>query len=312
MKKILLSLLFLQSVSSFAQKMEIIPLGVYGGGDESNLSSYLIGVENSASYLCLDAGTLRSGINKSIQEGTFTVDMTTVLREYIKGYFVSHGHLDHVSGLIINSPEDQNKIIYGLPFVIDVLKNNYFTNAAWTNFANEGDTPMLGKYHYQHLKPKEAFNIENTTLSAEVLELSHVNPQKSSALLVRNNDEYILYFGDTGADRVEKTNHLNEVWDYIAPLVQNGNLKTILIEVSFPNSQPEDKLFGHLTPNLLMEELGKLGEKTGTDKLQNLNIVITHLKPDGDQIALIKQQLQANNPYQVNLLFPQQGKKLKL
>lgn len=312
MKKILLSLLFLQSVSSFAQKMEIIPLGVYGGGDESNLSSYLIGVENSASYLCLDAGTLRSGINKSIQEGTFTVDMTTVLREYIKGYFVSHGHLDHVSGLIINSPEDQNKIIYGLPFVIDVLKNNYFTNAAWTNFANEGDTPMLGKYHYQRLKPKEAFNIENTTLSAEVLELSHVNPQKSSALLVRNNDEYILYFGDTGADRVEKTNHLNEVWDYIAPLVQNGNLKTILIEVSFPNSQPEDKLFGHLTPNLLMEELGKLGEKTGTDKLQNLNIVITHLKPDGDQIALIKQQLQANNPYQVNLLFPQQGKKLKL
>jgi len=312
MKKIILSLLLLSTTITFGQKLEIIPLGVYGGGDESNLSSYLIGVENKNSYLALDAGTIHSGINKAIAKNTFTVDSSTVLKEYIKGYFISHGHLDHLSGLIINSPEDSAKPIYALPFVIDIFKNNYFTNASWANFGNEGEKPILGKYKYSRVKPTQSFAIENTTLSAEVFELSHVNPQLSSAILIKNNDEYVLYFGDTGSDRVEKTTKLNYIWEYISPLVINKNLNTILIEVSFPNSQPEDKLFGHLTPKLLNEELSNLATYVGTDKLKDLNIVITHLKPSGTAIDTIKKELSENNTYQVNFIFPVQGQKVIL
>jgi cAMP phosphodiesterase len=312
MKKIILSLLLLSTSITFGQKLEIIPLGVYGGGDESNLSSYLIGVENKNSYLALDAGTIHSGINKAIAEKTFTVDSSTVLKEYIKGYFISHGHLDHLSGLIINSPEDSTKPIYALPFVIDIFKNNYFTNASWANFGNEGEKPILGKYKYSRVKPTQSFPIENTTLSAEVFELSHVNPQLSSAILIKNNDEYVLYFGDTGSDRVEKTTKLNYIWEYISPLIINKNLKTILIEVSFPNSQAEDKLYGHLTPKLLNEELGNLAAYVGTDKLKDLNIIVTHLKPSGTAIETIKRELANNNLYQVNFIFPIQGQKVNL
>ncbi|MDM1532481.1 MBL fold metallo-hydrolase [Myroides marinus] len=312
MKKIILSFLLFSSALSFSQKLEIIPLGIYGGGDESNLSSYLIGVENSNSYLALDAGTIHSGINKAIAEKTFNVDNSTVLKEYIKGYFISHGHLDHLSGLIINSPEDSSKPIYALPFVIDIFKNNYFTNASWSNFANEGEKPIIGKYKYTRVKPSQSFSIENTSLSAEVFELSHVNPQLSSAILVKNNDEYVLYFGDTGADRVEKTTKLNYIWGYISPLIINKNLKTILIEVSFPNSQAENKLYGHLTPKLLNEELGNLAAYVGADKLKDLNIIVTHLKPSGTAIETIKKELADNNLYQVNFIFPIQGQKVNL
>lgn len=312
MKKILLSLFLLQAIYGYSQKMEIIPLGVFGGGDESNLSSYLIGVEKSNSYLALDAGTIRSGINKAIDNKVFQATTETVLKDYIKGYFISHGHLDHLSGLIINSPEDSKKNIYGLPFVIDVLKNNYFTNASWSNFGNEGEKPILNKYEYTRVKPAESFAINGTSLSAEVFELSHVNPQKSSAILVKNNDEYVLYFGDTGADRVENTNKLNYIWEYVAPLIKNNNLKTILIEVSFANSQPEDKLYGHLTPNLLIEELTKLSTIVGKDKLKGLNLVVTHLKPSGKQIETIKKELLHNNIFEVNYIFPEQGKKIAL
>lgn len=312
MKQLILSLVLFSSTFCLSQKLEIIPLGIYGGGDESNLSSYLIGVEKTNTYLALDAGTIYSGINKAIEQKTFSVDNKIVLRDYIKGYFISHGHLDHLSGLIINSPEDSNKPIYALPFVIDIFKNNYFTNASWANFGSEGEKPILGKYTYTRVKPSQSFGIENTTLSAEIFELSHVNPQLSSAILVKNNDEYILYFGDTGADRVEKTTKLNYIWEYISPLVINKNLKTILIEVSFPNSQAEDKLFGHLTPKLLNEELGNLAKYTGEESLKGLNIVITHLKPSGTAITTIKKELSDNNKYEVNFIFPEQGKKITL
>lgn len=313
MKKTILALLLINTSFLFAQNLEIVPLGIYGGGDESNLSSYLIGVENTNKYLALDAGTIRSGINKAIEQKTF--DNTTndiVLKEYIKGYFISHGHLDHLAGLVINSPEDIQKPIYGLPFVIDIFKNNYFTNASWSNFGSEGDKPIIGKYSYTRVNPIQSFAIENTTLTAEVFELSHVNPQKSSAILVRNNDEYILYFGDTGSDRIEKTTKLNAIWEYIAPLIINKNLKTILIEVSFSNSQPEDKLYGHLTPNLLIEELSKLAQHTGTLALKDFNIVVTHLKPGGNQVIKIKQELEQGNIYGVNYIFPTQGIKVPL
>ncbi|MDM1408710.1 3',5'-cyclic-nucleotide phosphodiesterase [Myroides sp. DF42-4-2] len=315
MKKLFytLSTFLLYSTSSlFAQNLEIIPLGVYGGGDESNLSCYLVGVENSNSYLALDAGTIRSGINKAIEKGTFEVSFETVLQNYIKGYFISHGHLDHVSGLIINSPEDSAKPIYSLPFVTAIFKHNYFTNASWANFGSEGESPILGKYTYKKEKPLQSFAIDQTTFTAEIFELSHVNPQKSSAILLKNNNDYVLYFGDTGADRIEKTNHLDEIWQYIAPLVRNKNLKTILLEVSFPNSQPEHLLFGHLTPKLLQEELNKLAQYAGLENLKDLKLIVTHLKPSGNQIEVIKQELFQENPLQLNYIFPKQGEKISL
>ena len=128
MKKILLNICFGLPLFTFAQNLQIVPLGVYGGSDESNLSSYLVGEENTTNFLALDGGTIYSGINKAIEKGTFEVENTKVLKDYIKGYFISHGHLDHLSGMIINSPEDSSKPIYGISEMIDVLKKKYFTN----------------------------------------------------------------------------------------------------------------------------------------------------------------------------------------
>lgn len=42
----------------------------------------------------MDAGTVRAGIDKAIEKGVFSVSNETVLKDYIKGYFISHGHLD--------------------------------------------------------------------------------------------------------------------------------------------------------------------------------------------------------------------------
>lgn len=312
MKKYLLSIGFGISMIASAQNIQIVPLGVYGGSNESNLSSYLIGEETTNSYLALDAGTILSGINKAIEKGTFEEQNNKILKNYIKGYFISHGHLDHLSGMIINSPEDSNKPIYGISETISVLKNKYFTNDAWANFANEGESPILNKYYYKYAEIGMPFTIEGTNFTGTIYELSHVNPLKSSAILVENGSNAVLYFGDTGADRIEKTQNLSTIWKAIAPKIKSGKLKTMMLEVSFPNSQPEKLLFGHLTPKLMNEELGELAKEVGKSKLKGLTIIVTHIKPKDDYEQKIKDELLIDNPYNINYIFPQQGERITL
>ncbi len=287
----------------------IVPLGVLGGIDESNLSAYMLAPAGTNNYICLDAGTLHFGITKAIQNKAFNVPAERVLRQYIKGYFISHGHLDHLAGLIINSPEDSTKNIYGLQSTLETFKNHYFTWASWANFADAGETPALKKFHYQPLTPGDETAIENTTMQVQAFPLSHSN-LTSTAFLVRSNNNYILYLGDTGPDAIEKSTNLQNLWEAIAPLVKSRQLKAIMIEVSFPNEQPDKTLFGHLTPHWLMAEMGKLGTLTGPDALKGLNIVVTHLKPPASSISKIKIQLKEANKLQLNLVYPQQGKPL--
>ncbi|NVM62486.1 3',5'-cyclic-nucleotide phosphodiesterase [Mucilaginibacter sp. SG538B] len=287
----------------------LVPLGVLGGIDESNLSAYMLAPKGSNNYICLDAGTIHYGIEKAVRCKSFKVPANTVLRQYIKGYFISHSHLDHIAGLIINSPEDSTKSIYALNDCIETIKTHYFTWKSWANFADQGETPALKKYHYKVLEPGTETAIENTELKVRAFPLSHSN-LTSTAFLVNSNNNYLLYLGDTGPDEIEKSSNMQNLWQAAAPLIKSKKLKAILIEVSFPNEQPDKTLFGHLTPKWLMAEMDKLASFTGTDAIKGLNIVITHLKPPMTSISKIKTQLKAANKLQLNLVYPQQGKAL--
>jgi 3',5'-cyclic-nucleotide phosphodiesterase len=290
----------------------IIPLGVKGGLDESNLSSYLVAANGTSNFISLDAGTINAGILKAIEKKSFRENNAEeIQKKYIKAYFISHGHLDHLAGLVLNAPNDIAKPIYAFPSVIDVLRNNYFTWKSWANFASEGEKPILNKYTYQPLIAGKEIQIPNTELSVTAYALSHVNPYESSAFLVRNADDYLLYLGDTGADTVEKSNKLTELWSAVAPLVKAATLKAIFLEVSFDNSMPDKALFGHLTPKLLMQELNKLNSLS-ENKLKNTTIYITHIKPCANCEETIKQQIKEGNQLGLHIAYPVQGKTISL
>lgn len=291
---------------------KIIPLGVKGGLDESNLSAYLVTARGSDGFICLDAGTINAGLQKAAQNKLFDLsNAESIQKKYIQAYFISHGHLDHLAGLVLNAPNDAPKLVYAFPSVIDVLKNNYFTWKSWANFTNEGEKPALGKYTYQALAPQKEIAIPHTQLNVTAFSLSHVNPYESSAFLVRNNNDYLLYLGDTGADTVEKSNKLNDLWNAVGPLIKTNQLKAIFIEVSFDNSMPDKALFGHLTPNLLMQEMNKLNSIAG-NKLKNVKIFVTHIKPCANCEEKIKSQISVANNLGLNILYPAQGKLIEL
>jgi len=309
-----LYLILLLPTAGFAQQgksFKIIPLGVKGGADESNLSAYMMAATETNDYICFDAGTLHSGIEKAINNKVFNIPVEQVLRKYIKGYFISHAHLDHLAGLIINSPDDTVKTIYGLASTLQTIKTHYFTWESWANFTDEGEAPLLKKYHYQPLMPDSSIAIKNTAMTVIAYPLSHSN-LTSTAFLVKSNGSYILYLGDTGPDEIEKSNKLHELWEVVARLIRSKKLKAIMIEASFPNSQPDKTLFGHFTPNWLMREMNNLAVLTGADAIKGFNLIITHVKPPQVNIDKIKAEVKAANKLGFNLIFPEQGKEIDL
>lgn len=293
-------------IYGYAQQFEVLPLGVYGGGDESNLSSYLVRDFKNTNYIACDAGTIRAGLLKAEEKGNLSKPPMQFLRENVKAYFISHSHLDHLSGMIINSPEDGPKSIYALLPTIQTLKEHYFINATWTNFANEGQKPILGKYEYKRMREGKSYEIDETGLHLTAFPLSH--PVPSSAAWLKNNLGYsILYLGDTGPDSIEREGNLKDLWKAVGKDLKKGKLKAILIEVSFTNSQPDNMLFGHLTPKYLTEELQQLAKFAGKKSLKDFPIVVTHIKPDADNIAQIKKELMESNTLEVQYIFPEQG-----
>ena len=313
----LLLCFLLISFNAFSQKeqkasFQVVPLGIKGGIDEKNLSAYLLAPINTKDYICLDAGTVNAGIEKAIENKVFKVSTSDVLRKYIKGYLISHAHLDHVSGLIINSPADSSKTVYATDKCMQMMENHYFNDQTWANFGDAGVGFPLKKYHFQTLNIGEETPLTNTKMTVKAFPLSHVNPFESTAFLIKNNEDYALYLGDTGPDAVEKSNDLRDLWTAIAPLVKSKQLKGIFIEVSFPNEQPDKFLFGHLTPNYLMQEMHVLEELAGKDTLKGFKIIITHLKPPTKNIIKIKEQIKNQNDLGLKIIYPEQGKRFEL
>lgn len=196
-----------QNYNSDKAGFDIVALGTQGGVNTHDLSAFLIGPRNQPVSVACDAGSLTTGITAAIKAGSFSDALLPpdyqynllgyILKEHIKGYLISHAHLDHVAGLITASVDDSNKPIYGLPSTIDTLKTGYFNWQVWPNFASNGPTPSLGKYQYIELKPYEAQAILNTPMSVVAFELSH-DRLESTAFVVEYLGDIVVCLGDTG------------------------------------------------------------------------------------------------------------------
>ncbi|WP_342086645.1 3',5'-cyclic-nucleotide phosphodiesterase [Dyadobacter sp. OTU695] len=314
MRKIIAAfLLSVLSPLAFAQKgFKVVPLGVKGGTADGNLSAYMLAPAGSDAYVCLDAGTVSNGIDKAIGKNAFDVNAETVLRKYIKGYLISHPHLDHISGMIINSVDDTVKQVYAMEHCISVMKAHYFNWQSWPNLTNDGNAPALNKFRYQPMRENVETPVVGTEMTVRAFPLIHSRPYLSTAFLIKSGESYALYFGDTGPDSVEKTDHMQCVWTVVAPLVKSDQLKGVFLEVSYPDAQPDRQLYGHLTPKWFMKEFGVLAELAGKEHLKNLNVVVTHIKPTGNNEETIRRELNAENALGLRLIFPEQGVKFEL
>jgi len=308
-------------------RLVAIVLGAGGGPGQDDLSAYLLAPAGSADFVCLDAGTLLAGIRLARARGSFG-DLGVppdsplgpdgwILRTRIKAYLISHAHLDHVAGLVVDSPEDAGKPIVGLAGTLDRIRDHLFNWKVWPNFGDDGLAP-LKKYRYVRLAPGRETPIPDTAMTVEAHPLSHGGVE-STAFLVKAGGSAALYLGDTGPDAVERSTRLFELWTRIAPLVRDRTLRAVFVEVSYPDGRPDHLLFGHLTPTWLLRELRRLAELVDATRpagaLKDLTVVVTHVKPalerDADPRQRIRRALAERNDLGVRFLLARQGERLE-
>jgi cAMP phosphodiesterase len=82
----------------------------------------------------------------------------------------------------------------------------------------------------------------------------------SSAYFIRDTatGREVLIFGDVEPDSISLSPRNQLVWQEAAPKIAMGSLAAIFIECSFDDSQSNDRLFGHLKPVYIIEELRTL------------------------------------------------------
>jgi 3',5'-cyclic-nucleotide phosphodiesterase len=303
---------------------DVVVLGARGGIEDGNLSSFMIAPAGDGRAVTCDAGSLVKGLAVAEEKGAFdAVEMPAdspytrvgyVLTERIKGYLISHAHMDHIAGLVIASPDDSKKPIYGLTSVLEDIQSTYFNWDAWPNFGFGGKEPQLKKYELIDLAPGKTLALDGTAMTVTAYPLSHGGVE-STAFLIESGPEgggdALLCFGDTGPDEIEKSDRMRDVWAAVAERVKDGRLKAIIIEVSYANAQPDEFLFGHLTPAWLQKSLGELEALAGANSLKDLPVVVSHVKYSLKKGELptkaILGELQAANTLGVRYIMPEQG-----
>ena len=304
---------------------ELVVLGDKGGIQDGNLSAFLLRALDEPYYVALDAGTLVNGINAADQLDAFS-DLPlvqdpqwnttgTILRRHVKGYLISHGHLDHVAGLLISSPEDSPKPIYALPSVNQTLLDTYFNWQAWANFTDKGLPPRLNQYQLIDLIPRQSQPMADTSLRVTAFSMSH--PLESTAFVIEKDQDLFVYIGDTGPDQIEQQGKLKALWQYLAKQLKEKHLRALVAEVSFANERPDKLLFGHLTPKWLMQELTEFHELI-EDKsaIKDLQVIVNHikytLKSGPDPKKRIEQQLAQENSLGFNFVLVSQGQRIQM
>jgi len=220
-----------------------------------------------------------------------SIELSFKILDLINNFLISHPHLDHINGLIINSAGlhyNSSKSVYGLKETTTALEKYIFNDIIWPNLLSDENGSFL---KLVEIKPEIPIQL-NFAFEMIPFELNHGKKHdnktqyKSTSFLIKDitTNQHILIFGDVEADKNSQSPKNYLIWSKISDLIIRRNLKTLLIECSTPNLPAKEPRFGHLTPDSLFEELITLGkiitDKQGTDKLplDGVNILITHVK----------------------------------
>ncbi|WFC93491.1 3',5'-cyclic-nucleotide phosphodiesterase [Malassezia brasiliensis] len=241
-----------------------------------------------------------------------------IVNAWVRQALISHGHLDHIFGLVLASAARRTQCpVYGLKDTLETILG-VFNGRIWPKLASyDASNPMA----YYHLRPMEikqavplvggltvrAFPISHgaSLISDDTADFSaihtasqfhpvcgpvsgHLSTTVSTAFVFTHTqkDCDVLFMGDVEPDTVSGSSLNRHVLEAVAPRAAQGKLRAIFLECSYGSSQPNEFLFGHLTPRHLYNELHTLAEcvrvergaKDTKDILRGVKCVVIHVK----------------------------------
>jgi len=175
------------------EKLKLIPLGGLNDVGEKNM--YVIEYKNDA--LILDCGNDLSvdlpGVNYAVNDPTYLES----IKHKIRGYVLTHGHLDHIGGLRHIVPKYPAPI-YGSRFTIGVVEKSFEDAATDTGLSFKPQTIIMNMDNHERLKLGE--------FVIELIRITHSIPE-SGAVIIDTPVGRILNTGDFRLDP-EPLDHL--------------------------------------------------------------------------------------------------------
>jgi cAMP phosphodiesterase len=220
-------------------------IGCHGGETPKHRTSAFVLDDRVA----IDAGSLTSGMELKAQCA-------------LEAVLVSHAHLDHIRDLAtIADNRSQNAtaplVVAGTRATLGILKKHFFNGLLWPDFS----TIPKGRPAIRYLEIKHEKPIVIAGYEVCAVPVSHTIA--CCGFTIRGRDGVLAYSGDTGP-----TDRLWEV------LNETEDLKALLMEVSFPNSEASlAHVSGHHTPATLADDLKKLALR------KELPTLLYHIKP---------------------------------
>ena len=220
-----------------------------------------IGAELRTTSLLLNENIL-------IDAGTGVGDLSLDELRKIDHIFLTHSHLDHICSVpliadAVGGSRDKPLKIYGIYATIHALQEHIFNNVIWPDFTKI-PSPTKPFVHLELIEINEPVKLDAVTITA--LPVDH--SISANGYAINSSNGTLVFSGDTGVS--------DSLWQAIN---QQKDLKHLIIETSFLNVEEQLAIVsGHLSPALLIHELGKLESNASHPDLQ---IWICHLKPDG-------------------------------
>jgi 3',5'-cyclic-nucleotide phosphodiesterase len=199
----------------------------------------------------------------AVDAGAITSQLELGEQEKLEVVLCSHSHLDHIRDLATvadNRAQLGSKplIIAATKATIDVLKSDFFNDKIWPDFTKipAADEPTI---IYQEI-PLE---VPTKVLDYVVTAVSVNHTVDAAGCLIDDGKGTIGFSGDTGPT--------DRFWEFINRV---DDLKALLMEVSFPNSQQAlATASGHHTPQTLIKDLQKLSSP------ESVATMLYHIKP---------------------------------
>ncbi|KAG7452895.1 cyclic-AMP phosphodiesterase [Guyanagaster necrorhizus] len=265
---------------------DMVVVGCGGGPDETNLSAYLFKPYDSCwedGIIALEAGSGQGTLRHILQEtpALFNSDRdqgpysVAKIYSYVRCFLITHAHLDHVNSLVISagSLSGPRKQVYATRQTLLGLEG-IFNGRLWPNLASwkddDDDDDDENKLLYKDLPldlPSEAYHTIFPSVSVRTFLLNHGLDEskavyQSSAFFIRHDTfkKEFLFFGDVEPDSIAKKAQNKQVWKEAALKIPEV-LSTIFIECSWEKGRPTDLLFGHLSPEHLVDELESLAKE---------------------------------------------------
>jgi cAMP phosphodiesterase len=219
-----------------------------------------------------------------LDAGTLTAVLTKAEQARIKDILVSHAHLDHTSSIpfladnVILANKGRRINVLSISSVIRTIQNHLLNNRVWPDVTI---CPTLQSAPLRLVALKEGASAETSGHTITPYKMRHTVPAVGY-LIEDRKGRRLFYAGDTGPG--------GTAWARLGKTRLHG----LIIEVSFPNRMRSMAILtGHLTPNLLKEELVKLEQMPEA-------IYITHVKPH--YRGLISRELEKLNINSLRLL----------